>query len=854
MIAVLAAGCGPGEDGSGGTAGTGGAGGTGGASATTTTTGGGTQAGGSGGSAGAGGACSCGENASCDGEGNCVCDAGFSGDGQECEDINECLENPESCHPTAECLNVSGSFMCQCPSGSVGEPEPGKAGCTALYTEVTASLYHTCARRQDGAVMCFGNGSGGRLGNGLSTHQSAPVQAGAAANWKHIVAGGAHTCGIKDSDNLWCFGTNNFGQLGLGHTDSQTLPSYLSLETTWKEVALGDNHTCAVKMDGTLHCFGRNNVGQLGTGSANTTELLPVPVSVDPMAAVPDADWQHVAAGRDNTCAQKASGQLYCWGQNSNLQVSKAGGGTQPTPYLVETAMGAADTDWQSFTTGFASCAIKTDGALWCWGRNAEGELGDGTTTQTAVPKQVLPGTTWKVVRAGFMHVCGIQSSGALWCWGRNQSTQIEAGSAGRQLSPLQIGVDTDWADIAPGQPHTCAIKQDGRVYCWGARVFGQTGDASFGHATVPTQVGVESGWSALAAFGETTCAKDPAGKLACFGNNELGPYGNGLTASEDAPLVVAGAPSISLVAIGRNHACAVTSAGGLQCSGSNANGALGTGNTTATTTYASIATAGKPWENLTWAEVAAGELHSCAIATDGSLWCWGYNCYGQVDATLASNTVTSLTQVLPATGWASVVAGQFHTCASRTDGSLYCWGRNLNGQVGNGTTVTNEAGCANKTGPFLLGSGWSKRIGAGVNHTCAVKQNGTLWCWGANTSSQLGDNTTTERTAPVQIGVDTDWSDVAPANAFTCGRKTTGALFCWGTNGTGQLGAGDLGTRKVPTLVGADLWSSVKAGFSHACGLRMDGTLWCWGSGEYGQNGLHQSWALGPAQIVEAP
>ncbi|MEZ4309677.1 MAG: hypothetical protein R3F14_16700 [Polyangiaceae bacterium] len=406
-----------------------------------------------------------------------------------------------------------------------------------------------------------------------------------------------------------------------------------------------------------------------------------------------------------------------------------------------------------------------------------------------------------------------------------------------------------------PGLPHTCGLKQDGKVLCWGARPYGNTGEGIFGHATKPVQVSPEKGWSALAANGEDTCALDPTGKLTCWGNGELGQLGNGATASQDMPLAIEGAPSVTHVALGRQHACAITATGGIHCTGSNGNGALGTGNTAPSTTYASIATAGKPWESLTWKVVETGELHSCAIAGDGSLWCWGYNCYGQVDAGLAANSVTSLTQVLPGTpnDWVSVALGQFHTCAARQDGSLFCWGRNNGGQIGNDQPAPVETGCANKTGPFDLGPGWSDAVGAGVNHTCAVKKDGTLWCWGTNSNSQLGDNTTVERRSPVPIGIDTDWQSVYPANVFTCGLKTSGALYCWGNNGTGQLGVGDLGTRKVPTIVGSDTWASVRTGYAHTCGLREDSTLWCWGSGEYGQNGLGLSWSLAPSPIAEA-
>ncbi|MBK8256113.1 MAG: hypothetical protein IPK82_26020 [Polyangiaceae bacterium] len=797
----------------------------------------------------------CGANAACDEQGACVCDPGFSGDGQECIDVNECIELPNTCHPSADCVNEPGAYSCACPSGTVGEPEPAGIGCSALYSEVSAGTYHTCVRRIDNAVLCFGNGGSGRLGNGLSANQNVPTQAGAAYNWKKVRAGGTHTCGIKDTGNIWCWGANSFGQLGLGHTDTQLLPAYTSLDSKWVDLATGETPSCAVGEDGTLSCWGRNNVGQLGTGSSNATELSPVKVSVDPMAASPDADWKMVVAGRDNTCALKNSGKLYCWGQNSNLQTSKTGGGFVNAPFLVETAAGAADSDWDSISTGLASCAVKIGGALYCWGRNAEGELGDGTTTQSAAPKQVMAGTNFKLVRVGYYQVCGITTAGALHCWGRNQTAQIQAGSAGRILSPVQVGTDTDWVDIAAGLPHTCGIKGDGHIHCWGARVFGNTGDGQFGYVTEPTQVGSADGYTLLSAFGEDTCVKDKNAKLTCFGNGELGQMGTGSTQSEQSPLLIPGAPAVSDIAPGRQHTCIVTQAGGLQCTGSNSNGALATGNTTNSTLYQNIASAGKPWAGLNWKAVASGELHSCAIATDNSLWCWGYNCYGQVDSATAASNVTSLIQVLPATAkdWVNVVAGQFHTCASRTDGSLWCWGRNNTGQIGNDAPAPDEAGCANKTGPFNLGAGWSSQISAGVNHTCAVRTDGTLRCWGGNANSQLGDNTTTERRAPVQIGTDVDWAQISAGNVFTCGLKTTGSLYCWGANGTGQLGVGDLGGRKVPTVVGSATWKTIQLGYAHACALQMDGTLWCWGSGEYGQNALGLSWFQSPTAIAEA-
>ncbi|MFT3766505.1 MAG: EGF domain-containing protein [Minicystis sp.] len=844
--ALVVVACGGGSAGTGGAPGTGGStiasGGAGGAAPTTTAS----STSSSSGTGGAGGsACGCGPNASCDAQGNCVCDPGFLGDGQKCDDIDECADHLDDCHPTAACTNTPGSFTCTCPLGKVGDPH---AGCDSRYAEIAAGAYHTCARRQDNAVFCFGNGGSGRLGNGITAHQPAPVQAGAASNWKRISGGTSHTCGIKQTGTLWCWGLGNNGQLGLGYTDSQTLPASISLTRTWTSVAAGETHTCAVESDGTLSCFGRNNAGQLATGSANAQELLPVYVNVDPAATAPESDWKEVFSGRETSCATKQNGNLYCWGRNGDLQAGKTGGGTLAVPNLIETSVGAKDTDWATASIGFTTCALKNDGSLFCWGRGAEGELGNGGTTGSAPPVAVMPGTPWKTIGVGTYHACGIQMSGALYCWGRNQSAQIAAGSAGAILQPVQVGTDTDWIAVTGGAAHTCALKQDGRAMCWGSRVYGEIGDGTLSLTISPAKIGAT--WTGFATFGDMGCALGPNGEPSCWGNGEHGELATGDTASRPAPFATMTTTAFSQLAPGRQHVCGITkTTKQIQCAGRNANGQLATGNTTASMTFAPILTTNKPYAGLSWSDIASGELHGCAIATDASLWCWGYNAYGQVGQSANPPTGT-LVQVAAATtkNWAHVIAGQYHTCATRTDHSLHCFGRNVEGQIGDGTNVDVKT-------PFSHGAGWSDSIAAGVNHTCAIKLDGTLWCWGKNANSQLGDNTTTDRLTPTQIGTDTDWAQVSAGNLITCARKTSGSLWCWGTNGTGQLGVGDLGSRKTPTQIpGSTTWVDVRAGYTQACGMQSDGSLWCWGSGELGQNATNDGWAAVPTLIKMAP
>lgn len=836
---------GAGGDGHGGTPGHGGAG-----AASPGSQGAGGMSGTMTGGGGAPCAVVCGENAHCE-EGVCVCDAGFTGDGQACGDIDECKEQPDACHASALCTDTDGSFSCVCPPGTEGDPSFAGVGCEARYTAVVAGQLHTCARRKDGSTMCFGNGSSGRLGNGSSTNRNVPVQAGAASNWLSLASNDAHTCGIKTSGNLWCWGANSFGQLGTGNTEQQTLPAYHSLVTKWSDVAVGANHSCAIREDGALLCWGRNTSGQLGIGSTASPQLAPMVVNVV-VNVTPEGDWKRVVAARDTTCAQKNDGRLYCWGSNANDETSKSGGGTVTLPHLVESTPGGSDIDWTTFATGQTSCAIKTSGALYCWGRNAEGQLGDGTTTKSPAPKLIASGTAFKLIRTGFAHTCAIAASGSLFCWGRNQAAQVKAGAAARVTTPALVDDASQWVDLALGTLHSCALDDVGRVRCWGAHGFGATGQGRFDYALVPTQVGSAKDWTSVHAYGETACARSLGGTSSCWGSTELGSLGLDSTASLAAPTPLI--TPLTRVAPGRQHACGIDKSDMVRCSGLGGNGQLGLGTTASASAFALIASTGKPWAGLVWSKVASSENASCAIATSGALYCWGANCYGQVDASLTSNSVTSLTKVAPALSdsWSALAAGQNHHCATRTDGSLRCWGRNIDGQIGNGKAE--DGSCTIKTAPFDHGLGWSGNLAAGVNHSCAIRNDGSLWCWGGNQSGQLGDNTTVAKLAPVQIGVATDWARVAAGNRTTCATKTSGALYCWGTNGVGQLGVGDLGQRQLPALVLDSAVADVAVGFTHTCAVKTDGTLWCWGSGELGQNGLASSWSPVPSAIVEAP
>lgn len=571
---------------------------------------------------------------------------------------------------------------------------------------------------------------------------------------------------------------------------------------------------------------------------------MSVQVDADP----PEDDWDIVFANRDNTCALKTSGELYCWGRNTDKQIREAAGSVT-APFLIETSAGSADTDWTEAATGNSTCAIKASGALYCWGRNAEGQLADGTFSATGTPKLVQGEADYEHIRIGVATVCALASpregqGGLVRCWGRNTAGQIVPGGAAYLTVPTDTAFPSEIRDVTVGSSHVCAVDADQRLECMGSGTFGETGKGELGLSTTHAPAQTTSS-KLLAAYGESSCVITATDDLQCWGIGDVGQLGVGDTASADLPKDASQTVKVKTVALGRKHACEITTSNALRCAGSNPNGQLGTNQTTPSTSFNAITTAGKPWAALAWSKLAAGESHNCAISTGSALWCWGRNNEAQLGQA-AAPALGDLVHVTTTDNWSSVALGAFHTCGRRSDGTLLCWGRNSSGEVGNNTLDATSL-------PFSHGIGWTGAIGAGVNHTCAIRSPGELYCWGENGNSQLGDGTTVDKLVPTRIGTDSDWVEVGAANAFSCARKTSGAVYCWGVDTTGQLGVGDVATRTRPTQIASDLtFGSIALGYSHACARVVDGAVHCWGTSELGQLGKGGAWGYAPEWVVE--
>ena len=230
------------------------------------------------------------------------------------------------------------------------------------------------------------------------------------------------------------------------------------------------------------------------------------------------------------------------------------------------------------------------------------------------------------------------------------------------------------------------------------------------------------------------------------------------------------------------------------------------------------------------WKEISAGYYHMAAIKTDGTLWAWGYNGKGQLGDNTLSNKSSPVQTAASGNSWKKISAGLFHTIALKTDGAIWSWGYNASGQLGDNTTT-------NRVSPGQLygnNTCW-RSVSSGWQHSAAIKTDGTLWLWGNNSCGQLGDFTTINKSSPVQTysGGNT-WKQVSTSNHVTTAIKTDGTLWAWGDGSLGQIGLNNYSNKLTPTQTGCNFtdWRRVSNTGSAVTAIKNDGTVWTWGYG----------------------
>lgn len=375
-------------------------------------------------------------------------------------------------------------------------PRRGAPEGTTDWVQISSGFYHTCGVRNTGRLYCWGEGNRGPLGNGGTGNASVPTEvAGGATDWKSVSAGSKWTCAIKTNGTLWCWGRDDFGQLGNGPGGGDVLtPTQVGTATDWKSVSAGlGETTCGRRATKRIYCWGRDNNGQVGNGPGSSTNVE------SPTAVGTNADWTSVSTGGYHVCGRRSNGRIYCWGDDLDGAVGDGGTGIdRPSP----TQIAGGFADWTAVSAGLThTCARRGNGRLYCFGSDINGGIGDGgaTNTNRYAPVEVKGNRTdWAAVFAGGYATCARRNSGQLFCWGYDFYGQNGTGATPanpfQHAAPVQVaGAATDWKTATIGNLHVCARKATSRIYCWGYGFFGQRGDGQSGPGAnvqpTPTEV-----------------------------------------------------------------------------------------------------------------------------------------------------------------------------------------------------------------------------------------------------------------------------------------------------------------------------------------------------------------------------
>jgi len=331
-------------------------------------------------------------------------------------------------------------------------------------------------------------------------------------------------------------------------------------------------------------------------------------------------------------------------------------------------------------------------------------------------------------------------------------------------------------------------------------------------------------------------------GTIYNWGKNDYGQLGIGTSISEDSPILFGTQSQWNLLTYGRLHSGGLKTDGTIWTWGNNTLGQLGNGNNTTINVPIQVG------NETDWVSISTGNLHSVALKNDGTLWGWGNNQAGELlNTSISSSSYNVPIQISAVSNWDKIYAGYFRTFGIKYNGTLWGRGNNSYGSIGTGVN-----GFIQEFTQIGSDSDWVKISAARSQHTLALKSNGTIWAWGNNENGRLGDGTTTNRSVPIQIG-NNQWKDIAAGNFHSLGIKTDGTLWQWGSYGWIE-GQQLIPISLTPVQVGTDNdWKSIAAGYSISFAIKEDNTLWAWGFNTLGWLGNNSTTSTAnPVLIID--
>ena len=884
------------------------------------------------------------------------------------------------------------------------------------WVQTSAGYMFSFGLGSDGKLYSWGNNLHGYLGDGTTNdrHTPAPVNppqnAPAGFTWKQVAAGSLHALGLGSDGKLYSWGNNLYGYLGDGTTNDRYTPvpvippPNVSAGFTWKQVSCWGWHSLALGSDNWLYSWGYNGTNELGIGGPTGYQLTPVRVAA-PQKTASGFIWVESKMGDYYSLAIGSDGNIYGWGYGASGNIGNGDVDNEPSPTQAFKPYGVLPQFvWKQISSlSFASLAIGSDGNLYSWGGNANGQLGDNTTTQrntpvrVAAPQNAPTGLTWVQVSAGWdNNSFGLASDGNLYSWGKNANGQLGDNTTNDRHIPGRVNLpgtttvtavsfggaagtnitkntDGTWSVTTPahargkvdtavswtlngqqpdahlayryldsytvtftstdsscptpsGMPQSQTVTEgrqakrpspdpkangclfdgwftkdignDSKIaYDFSQPVTGNTtlaahwtrmdthwslnpdkGNVLGGqHVTItPPTINRGIRFNQASAGGSFSIGIASDGNAYAWGNNKYGQLAQkpADAATQKTPVRIPlpdGTDSsftYTQVAAGDSHVLAIGSNGILYSWGRNDHGQLGDGTTTDRYKPQPVKdTSGQPFKAV---QVSAGVADSAAIDSESRVYTWGSESTGKgqtpaysaarknpTPAADPGNPGQTLHAVQVSLNWSFVMALD-------TDGNVYTWGYDTNGQLGNGTS--DSTSYASNPARLPNQSFQATQISAGSWNALAIDSNGNTWTWGYNGYGQLGDGSTSDKYKPQTVQNPANPSQSLKADQISAGVNhplavgRDGSIWAWGWNSNGQLGIGSTVNQNKPATIKdpankAQTFKAVRssAGQLHSLAIRQDGNLWAWGDNQYGQLGSNRTTAKSTTPLAVA-
>ncbi len=663
--------------------------------------------------------------------------------------------------------------------------------------------------KADGTLWATGSNAHGQLGDGTTIDKTFPVQI--MSDVHSVAADDSHSLILKNDETLWATGYNMYGQLGDGTTTSKSTP--VLIMSGVRSIAAGSHHSLIVKTDNTLWATGWNNYGQLGDGTI-INKSTPVQI-MGGVLSVSAGTYHSLIVKTDNTLwatGRNESGQ-FGNGTTTNSSVPIQVGGNTQVGISTSTLKIAAQNRGtiRSVSAGeHHSLILKTDSTLWSTGQNTFGQLGDGTTTNTTTPVQIMSDVI--SVSAGSFNSLIVKSDNTLWATGQNDQGQLGDGTTSNQLTPVQTMSNVQ--SVSAGAFHSVMLGTDSTLMATGLNTFGQFGNGTTMQSHSFTVAALSSGplvTDVATGYGHSLFVKDD-GTLWSIGRNDYGQLGEGTNTNRSTPIQIMS--DVQSVSAGSIHSLILKTDNTLWAVGDNRYGQLGDG------TFISKSVPVQVMSNVK--SVSGGGYFSLIVKMDNTLWATGSNIFGN----LGNGAQTDIsTPFLLMSDVRSASAGHIHSLIVKMDNTLWATGQNAEGKFGDGTTISSLI-------PVHAMNDVQSAY-AGYRHCLILKTNNTLWAAGDNRHGQLGTGSNTNTISPVQIMSDVQSVDVASYHNIIL--KNDNTAWSFGFNYAGQIGDGTYTDRLSPIQIMSNV-QSIATGDYQSFILKPNNTLWATGNNEYGQ------------------